>query len=87
MACLMLVPVALLMLLFMPAMYPSKRLNSFIMGAGATVLVGALALLRTQTFINDTRFMESMMPHHFIAILVSERANIRVASSPPKSGK
>ncbi len=76
MTCLMIVPMAFLMLLFMPAMYPSKRINGFIMGVGAALFVGVLGLLRTQTFVNDTRFMESMIPHHSIAIMVSERATI-----------
>lgn len=77
MTCLMLVPMAFLMLFFMPMMYPNKRLNSFIMGAGGALFVAVLALLRTQTFVNDTRFMESMIPHHSIAIMVSERASLQ----------
>jgi uncharacterized protein (DUF305 family) len=41
------------------------------------VLGGALAMLRSQTLVNDTRFMESMIPHHSIAIMVSKRATIK----------
>jgi len=33
--------------------------------------------MRTQSFVNDTRWMEAMIPHHSIAILTSERANIQ----------
>ena len=34
-------------------------------------------MLRSQALVNDTRFMESMIPHHSIAILVSKRATLK----------
>nr|AGU11769.1 protein of unknown function DUF305 [uncultured organism] len=77
MTVLMTTTMALLMLAFMPTMYPNKRRNSFIVAGAAAVFAGTLALLRTQTFINDERFMQSMIPHHSIAIMVSERAAIQ----------
>jgi hypothetical protein len=57
-------------------MYPARRANVAIV-AGA-VLVGALAVLlvRTQALIDDRNYMSSMIPHHSIAILTSERSGI-----------
>ena len=34
-------------------------------------------MVRSQTFVNDTRWMKAMIPHHSIAILTSERATIQ----------
>jgi uncharacterized protein (DUF305 family) len=33
--------------------------------------------MRTQAFVNDTRWMETMIPHHPIAIPTNERATIQ----------
>lgn len=35
-----------------------------------------LWLVRSQTTVSDVAWMEAMIPHHSIAILTSERANI-----------
>jgi uncharacterized protein (DUF305 family) len=40
------------------------------------VFAGALALVRSQTTVDDTSYMRAMIPHHSIAILTSERAEI-----------
>jgi hypothetical protein len=77
MTCLMIVPMGLLMLGFMGAMYPRRGLNLVIAGAGTLFFVVIFFIMRTQTFVNDTRWMEAMIPHHSIAILTSERATIR----------
>jgi len=77
MTCLMVLPMGLIMLGFMSSMYPRRGLNLFIAGAGSTLFVVIFFLMRTQTFVNDTRWMEAMIPHHSIAILTSERATIR----------
>jgi uncharacterized protein (DUF305 family) len=43
----------------------------------ALVLMGAaLWLSRSQTFVDDRAYMKGMIPHHSIAILTSERANL-----------
>jgi uncharacterized protein (DUF305 family) len=67
---------AIVMMAFMWHMYPSRRLNAGIM-AGAAVL-GVLAFVgsQTQAFVDDTAYMNAMIPHHSIAILTSERAGI-----------
>jgi len=77
MTVLMVTAMAVVMLLLMPMMYPNKTLNGIIMGASLTLFVGALIMVRSQTFVNDTRWMKAMIPHHSIAILTSERATIQ----------
>ena len=34
-------------------------------------------MVRGQTFVDDTRWMKAMIPHHSIAILTSERASLK----------
>jgi uncharacterized protein (DUF305 family) len=77
MTTLMVSAMGLLMLGFMAHMYPDKGKNRLIALGCVVVLGGALAMLRSQTLVNDTRFMESMIPHHSIAIMVSKRATIK----------
>lgn len=67
---------ALIMLLFMMNMYKKKTLNLAIMGASVVVIALTLYLVRSQTTVDDTSWMKAMIPHHSIAILTSERANI-----------
>ncbi len=67
---------AIVMLLFMLHMYDDKRANVAIL-AGATLLfVGSLYLVRSQDTVSDQAWQKAMIPHHSIAILTSERANI-----------
>ncbi|MBT2557208.1 DUF305 domain-containing protein [Hymenobacter sp. ISL-91] len=76
MTVLMIAAMALIMLLFMPKMYPDKRRNALIITGSISVFVAALLMVRSQTFVNDTRWMKAMIPHHSIAIMVSKRAAI-----------
>lgn len=65
-----------IMLFFMLGMYRNRRVNAAIV-AGAVVLFGSgLYLVRSQATIGDVAWMRAMIPHHSIAILTSERANI-----------
>lgn len=57
-------------------MYTNKRFNSNIFSFSAIVFVLALWLLRSQAHIDDISWMKSMIPHHSVAILTSERANL-----------
>jgi uncharacterized protein (DUF305 family) len=76
MTTLMITTMAVVMLLFMRHMYRDARTNTLII-TGSVVLFGAaLFAVRNQAFINDKRFMQSMIPHHSIAILVSKQANL-----------
>jgi peptidoglycan/LPS O-acetylase OafA/YrhL len=65
------------MLLFMSGMYKSTAKNFIILGVAAVVFALALWLVRSQTTITDSEYMQAMIPHHSIAIMTSERAHIR----------
>lgn len=67
---------ALVMLFFMRHMYKDRRANLAIV-VGSIALMGlGIWLVRSQTTIGDVAWMKAMIPHHSIAILTSERANI-----------
>ncbi len=67
---------AIIMLLFMLGMYQDKRKNAVILAGAALVFAGSLFLVRSQDTISDQAWQKAMIPHHSIAILTSERANI-----------
>lgn len=67
---------AVIMLAFMLSMYSNTRLNIAIVLGAFLVFSGSLWLLRSQSTVDDTSWMRAMIPHHSIAILTSERANI-----------
>ena len=67
---------AVVMLLFMWGMYRNTAKNWIIIGVAAAVFAGSLFLVRSQATVNDSEWMSAMIPHHSIAILTSERANI-----------
>jgi len=57
-------------------MYPNKGVNVGILIGSLVVFLGALWLVRSQATVGDVAYMRAMIPHHSIAILTSERANI-----------
>jgi peptidoglycan/LPS O-acetylase OafA/YrhL len=65
------------MLLFMWGMYKDKTRNFIILGVAAVTFALALWLVRSQTTVTDSEYMQAMIPHHSIAIMTSERAHIR----------
>ncbi|MBQ6458895.1 MAG: DUF305 domain-containing protein [Exiguobacterium sp.] len=67
---------AFVMLLFMWGMYKNKTVNFIILGVSALVFNASLWLVRSQTTVDDVSWMKAMIPHHSIAILTSERAEI-----------
>lgn len=67
---------AVIMLSYMLGMYKNRKINLGIFIGSAVLLLAALWLVRSQSFIGDEAWMEGMIPHHSIAILTSERANI-----------
>ena len=77
MALLMLVHMTLIMMGFMWSMYPDKQRNALIMGGSLVLFVVVTIMVRSQTFVGDTLWMKAMIPHHSIAIMVSERADIK----------
>lgn len=66
----------IVMLLFMWPMYKNKKANTAILAGSALVFALSLWLVRSQVLIEDTGWMKAMIPHHSIAILTSERADI-----------
>ncbi len=67
---------AVIMLGYMLNMYKNSRVNLGILIGSVAVFAGALWLVRSQATVGDVAWMKAMIPHHSIAILTSERANI-----------
>lgn len=67
---------AVIMLGFMLGMYANTQVNIGIFLVSAVVFALALYLARSQSTVEDVAWMKAMIPHHSIAILTSERANI-----------
>ncbi|MDD2476192.1 MAG: DUF305 domain-containing protein [Dysgonamonadaceae bacterium] len=59
-------------------MYKNRKKNIAIVLGSIILFVSALGLVRTQKpIIGDVLWMKAMIPHHSIAILTSERADIK----------
>lgn len=76
MTLMMVSPMVVLMIVAMPGMFPSKRLNTYLLLGSALAFFGSFALIRTQTTIGDSAFLRSMIPHHSGAILMCEEAKL-----------
>ena len=76
MALIMGATMAVIMLAFMLGMYQNRRVNAGIFMGSALLFVIALWLVRSQATVGDVAYMRAMIPHHSIAILTSENANI-----------
>jgi uncharacterized protein (DUF305 family) len=66
----------IVMLAFMMGMYKNKRVNTGIFLSSILAFIAALWLVRSQATVEDISWMKAMIPHHSIAILTSERAQI-----------
>ena len=66
----------IVMLLFMLKMYTVRSVNIVILLSSAVLFAVALWVVRSQVTIDDTDYMKAMIPHHSIAIMTSERAQI-----------
>jgi hypothetical protein len=67
---------AVVMLSFMWGMYNNTRVNLAIYLISLVIFLIALFLVRSQTLVGDSSYMRAMIPHHSIAILTSDRAEI-----------
>ena len=77
MSCLGISAMAGIMLSLMLKMYKNKKKNIGIYLGSLILFLGALTLVRAQRpIIGDVLWMKAMIPHHSIAILTSERADI-----------
>ena len=78
MTCLGIAAMALIMFFTMRKMYRNKKKNIAIVLGSIILFVSALGLVRAQSpIIGDVLWMKAMIPHHSIAILTSERADIK----------
>jgi Na+/melibiose symporter-like transporter len=78
MTCLGISTMAIIMFLAMRNMYKNSKKNIAIVAGSVILFVGALGLVRAQQpIIGDVLWMRAMIPHHSIAILTSERAEIK----------
>lgn len=77
MALVMGASMAIVMLAFMPKMYPRRGVNLAIYASGLLICAVSLWLVRSQATVDQVSWMKAMIPHHSIAILTSERADIR----------
>lgn len=67
---------AVIMLAFMLGMYSNRKLNRAIFTGAALAFAASLWLVRSQSTVGDIAWMKAMIPHHSIAILTSERAEL-----------
>ncbi|MGA8854033.1 MAG: DUF305 domain-containing protein [Christiangramia sp.] len=78
MTCLGISAMAVIMLSLMMKMYRNKKKNIAIYVGSLVLFVSALGLVRAQSpIIGDVLYMKAMIPHHSIAILTSERADLQ----------
>ena len=77
MTFLMIATMAPTMLLFMWKMYKKRAWNYAILGVSVLAFVLAVGGLRQQVFVNDVQWMKAMIPHHSIAIMVSQKAHLK----------
>ncbi|WP_066219126.1 DUF305 domain-containing protein [Formosa haliotis] len=78
MTCLGISTMAIIMFFAMRDMYQNKKMNRAIIIGSIVLFFGALGLVRTQApIIGDILWMKAMIPHHSIAILTSERADLK----------
>lgn len=78
MTCLGISTMAVIMWFFMRKMYKNKKKNIAILLGSLVLFVSALGLVRAQSpIVGDVLWLRAMIPHHSIAILTSERADIK----------
>lgn len=76
MAGLMTMPMVMIELILMKAMYSNKKLNTLLFGISALLLIIFFVFIRQQTAVGDKQFLKSMIPHHAAAILMVEKTSI-----------
>jgi hypothetical protein len=68
---------AIIMIGYMWSMYGNTGANLAIVVGSAVIFASSLWLVRSQETVGDISYMKAMIPHHSIAIMTSERAQIR----------
>jgi len=77
MTFLMIAAMVFVMMGFMWGMYRKKVWNYAILGVAALTFILCYAGVREQTFVSDVQWMKAMIPHHSIAIMVSQKAHLK----------
>lgn len=67
----------IIMLLYMLNMYENRNKNIAILALGVALIAVCIWLVRSQITVSDVDYMEGMIPHHSIAILTSDRSQIK----------
>ena len=75
-ALLMVTSMGIIMIAVMWRMFKNKKLNIILLIVFAALFALAFFFARTETFIGNKAFLQSMIPHHSRAILVCEESNI-----------
>jgi hypothetical protein len=65
------------MMAWMWGMYANRAWNIGVVAASLVLAAVATFLSQSQILVEDGNYMRGMIPHHSIAILTSERSNIR----------
>ena len=76
MAGLMTMPIILIELGVMVAMYMNRRTNALVVAGSIVSLALFFWFIREQTLVTDRQFLKSMIPHHSAAILMCQEADI-----------
>ena len=76
MTLMMVAPMAVVMLVAMRSMFPSRRVNSIVIAVAVLAFAASFAAMRTQAAVGDREFLRSMIPHHSGAILMCREAAI-----------
>lgn len=67
----------LIMLVSMHRMFTDRRKTTVTGFVLVGVLLGGFLLARTEAFVGDRGFLDSMIPHHSRAVLVCQEADLR----------
>jgi uncharacterized protein (DUF305 family) len=76
MTLMMVAPMAVVMLVAMRSMFPSRSMNVVVVTIAAVVFMASFAAMRSQAAVGDRQFLRSMIPHHSGAILMCEQASL-----------
>ncbi len=77
MAVLMVAPMVILKIIFMPAIFKNGRKNISIIAFSFVLIIVSFFMIRTQSFVDDKQFLRSMIPHHSSAILMCEQGSLK----------
>lgn len=67
---------AVIMLAFMTNMYKKTKVNLTVYGLSVVLFAVGIWGVRSQATVDQVDWMQAMIPHHSIAILTSERADL-----------